>query len=93
MRSLLLVFTLIAAVASAVLKAGGLSETDQRYGEIRDLTVLPYYEALQTGKVTSLHRYLSAKRYATNRASMEHNTEYPDYLRKHFEGQALSCSS
>ncbi len=86
MRSLLLVFTLIAAVASAVLKAGGLSETDQRYSEIRDLTVLPYYEALQTGKVTSLHRYLSAKRYATNRVLMEHNTEYPDYLRKHFEG-------
>lgn len=87
MRSLLLMFTLIAAVTVQVLTAGELSKTtDRRYSEIRDLTVLPYYEALQTGEIASLRRYLSAKRYATNRVLMEHNTEYPDYLRKHFEG-------
>lgn len=86
MRSLLLVFPLIAAVAAQALTAGELSESDPRYGEIRNLTVLPYYGALQAGDVASLRRYLSAKRYAANRVLIEQNSEYPDHLRKHLEG-------
>ena len=86
MKSLLLVVTLFAAGVAQVVTAGELNAADPRYREIRDLTVLPYYETLQAGEVASLGQYLSAKRYAANRALIEQNTEYPDHLRKHFKG-------
>ena len=86
MRILLFVISLYAVGMAQVIAGGELSATDPRYSEIRDVTLLPYYETLQGGEVGSLGQYLSAKRYAANRVLIEQNTAYPDYLRKHFEG-------
>ncbi len=86
MRSLLFVFLLYAMGAVQIIVAEDLSATDSRYSEIRDVTLLPYYEALQVGEVASLRQYLSAKRYAVNRVLIEKNSASPDYLREHFEG-------
>ena len=86
MKSLLYVVSLFAVGAAQVIAAGDLSATDLRYSEIRDVTLLPYYETLQGGEVASLGQYLSAKRFAANRVLIEKNTAYPEFLRKHFEG-------
>ena len=87
MRNLLLVISIYAIWGAAqVIAAEELSASDPRYSEIRDGTLLPYYETLQGGEVTLLSRYLSAKRYAVNRVLIEQNTAYPDHLRTYFEG-------
>ena len=93
MKDLLLVFALLVAAVMQGVTAGELSETDPRYGEIRELTVLPYYGAMQKGEVTLLKKYLSSRRYAANRALIEQNTEYPDHLRKHFNGAGFELLS
>ena len=85
MRPLLFMFTtlLLAGMVQFVI-AEELNENDSRFSEIRDNTVIPYYEALKKGEVESLHIYLSAKRYAVNRTLIEQNELYPDHLRNHF---------
>lgn len=85
MRLLLLIFTtlLLAGMTQFVI-AVDLDENDSRFIEIRDNTVIPYYETLKKGDVESLHIYLSAKRYAVNRTLIEQNELYPEHLRNRF---------
>ena len=63
-----------------------IDESDSRFIEIRDITVIPYFEALKKGDVTSLHTFLSVQRYEINRTLIEQNELYPYELRKHFQG-------
>lgn len=85
MQPLLLMFTTLFLVGMAQLTiAEEVDESDSRFSEIRDSTVIPYFETLKKGEVESLHIYLSAKRYAVNRTLIEQNELYPDNLRNYF---------
>lgn len=90
MRPLFLMFTTLFLVGMAHFTiAEELDESDSRFSEIRDGTVIPYFETLKKGEVESLHIYLSAKRYAVNRTLIEQNELYPDHLRNHFREAAF----
>ncbi len=81
LRTLLVILLFGTALATL---AGEMSVDDSRYSEIRDITVLPYYEAMKKGDVGSLRDYLSTRRYAVNSTLIEQNTAYPDHLRSRF---------
>ena len=86
MRNLLFILVLVVINTIHVIFATELDSYDPRFSEIRDGTVIPYFETLQKGEVESLHQYLTTRRYAANRTLIEQNELYPDYLRDQFRG-------
>ena len=86
MRSLLFILVWVVTNTIQVVFATELDSYDPRFSEIRDGTVIPYFETLQKGEVESIRQYLTTRRYAANRTLIEQNELYPDYLRGQFRG-------
>ncbi len=90
MRPLKLMLTILLLTGMAQFAiAEELDKNDSRFSEIRDGTVIPYFETLKKGEVESLHLFLSLNRYAVNRTLIEKNESYPDHLRNHFRETAF----
>ena len=56
------------------------------YAELRDTTFAPLLEALHTGDVAVIRRYLSGNTYERYRVLLEQNTEYGNFLRNYYAG-------
>ena len=85
MKSYLLTFAILLISILQYAIANEINTQDPRFGEIRDNTVIPYFETLQRGDVESLRQYLSARRYAINQNLIEQNASYPNFLRDQFQ--------
>jgi hypothetical protein len=68
------------------LNAQEIQMSDTLYNSIVNETVLPYCKALRDGDVSSIKQYLSEDMYEKNRVLLEQNTEYPEFLRKYYQG-------
>ena len=60
--------------------------SDTLYNKIVTETVLPYCMALRDGDVSLMKQYLSGDMYEKNRVLLEQNKEYPEFLRKYYQG-------
>src|SRR4030042_176446 len=61
-------------------------ENPQLYAELRNTTFAPLFEALRTGDVVAIKRYLSGSTYEQHRVLLEQNKEYGHFLRNHYAG-------
>lgn len=49
-------------------------------------TVIGYFEALKNGDTETIKNYIAGKFYKKNKALLEENTKYPEFLRNYYEG-------
>lgn len=49
-------------------------------------TVISYFEALKNGDTEIIKNYIAGEFYEKNKALLEENTKYPEFLRNYYEG-------
>jgi hypothetical protein len=82
-------------VAAVLLLACAGASTAQQSpvptSQVRQATnvIVPFFQALQNGDVQTIKQYLSPSLYAQYQVLLEQNREYPDFLRKYYQGAKL----
>jgi hypothetical protein len=62
------------------------SPDDGPYADIINEIVFPFFTALKNGDVSSIKQYIAGDMYESRRILLEQNTEYPEFLRKYYQG-------
>jgi len=62
-----------------------LTSSDHDYGAVLSNTLVPYFKALKAGDVDAIKYYISGNLYEKYRILLDHNKEYPSFLRSHFK--------
>jgi hypothetical protein len=60
--------------------------SDDIYEDIINETVFPFLEALKNGDVDLIKQYIAGDMYESRKILLEQNEEYPEFLRKYYEG-------
>ena len=60
--------------------------TGSPYDEIIRETVVPFFDALKHGDVKSIKKLVAGDMYEDKRVLLEQNKDYPDFLRKYYQG-------
>ena len=55
-------------------------------------TVIPFFNALMSGDVDGMKKYISKEYYDKNRALLDENTEYPGFLMEYYQGATFQIS-
>jgi hypothetical protein len=75
---------LMITVDGHVLCAQEITQNDALYSEIVTETMVPYFEALKNGDVSTLQHLISGRMLERNKVLLEQNTEYPEFLRNYY---------
>lgn len=87
MKLLPLFFAAAVTMCAGVAQAQDAGPTDaQLYGDLRETTIAPLFDALKAGDLTGIKRHLRADLYEQYRVLFEQNTEYGQYLRDYYAG-------
>jgi hypothetical protein len=77
-------FLLVLFSMGPMLCAQEITPNDALYSEIVNETMVPYFEALKNGDVSTLQRLISGRMFERNKVLLEQNTEYPEFLRNYY---------
>ena len=58
---------------------------DPLYSDITN-TVLSYFTALKNGDINTIKSYIALDTYKKNKALLEQNEKYPEFLKKYYQG-------
>jgi hypothetical protein len=76
MNKTILLVLLPVLFLSSSLMAASVSEPN--------VTVLNYFQALKQGDIETIKKYIAGEFYKKKKILLEKNTEYPEFLRKHY---------
>ncbi len=89
----LIIITLFICFSSnSLLKAAGVPQDSKEVREAGSNTVMPFLNALMSGDVDGMKKYISKEYYDKNRALLDENTEYPGFLMEYYQGATFQIS-
>jgi hypothetical protein len=76
-KTILCIFLAVFVVSFGALEAKAFEPND---------TVLSYFQALQQGDINTIKNTITGEMYKNNKVILEQNENYPEYLRKAYQG-------
>ena len=85
-KSKLFFSMLLIIIFYSFLQAKEVPVSDDGYEDVINETVFPFLEALKNGDVSLIKQYIAGDMYESRRILLEQNKEYPEFLRKYYQG-------
>lgn len=77
---------LLIIICYSLLQAQEIPAANDIYEDVINENVLPFFEALKNGDVSSIKQHVAGEMYEKKKVLLEQNTEYPQFLRNYYQG-------
>jgi hypothetical protein len=90
MMKLFITYTMLLFCLNTVAMGEETDVASTQLDEIENKALIPFFNALKSGNVVSIKRYLAGEKYEKYRSTSSEDREYEKMLREHYKGATFS---